>query len=81
MADAQLPQDDTRTSLIQHDAVFRDLVQEHHALDEHLRQLSGLTHLTEQQQYERVALKKRKLALKDRIAATLREGHVAGETA
>lgn len=68
-------------SLLQHDAAFRDLVHEHHVLDEHVRQLSSLAYLTHQQQLEESALKKRKLALKDQIAARLREQNGAGRTA
>jgi len=48
-------------------------VHEHHMLDERVRQLSSLTYLTDQQQLEEAALKKRRLALKDRVAARLRE--------
>lgn len=72
MADAQLPvKDDVKAALLRSDEGFRQLVSEHHALDEQIRQLSGLAYLTDQQQYEETALKKRKLALKDRIEAQL----------
>jgi uncharacterized protein YdcH (DUF465 family) len=53
---------------------FQKLVSEHHELDERLRQFSSLTHLTDEQQFEESSLKKRKLALKDRMAA-MRRGH------
>ena len=70
MADAQLPvKDDVKAALLRSDEGFRQLVSEHHALDEQIRQLSSLTYLSHQQQYEETALKKRKLALKDRIEA------------
>lgn len=73
MADAQLPQsDDVKAALLQTDHTFRQLVLEHQALDERIRHLSTLTHLTDQQHYEQKALKKRKLALKDRIEAIAR---------
>ena len=73
MADAQLrPADDVKTSLLRTDEAFRQLVSEHHDLDERIHDLSRLSYLTEQQQYEAVSLKKRKLALKDRIEAMLR---------
>jgi uncharacterized protein len=73
MADAQLPQsDDVRAALLQTDDTFRELVLEHQALDERIRHLSALTHLTDQQHYEQKSLKKRKLALKDRIEAIVR---------
>lgn len=72
MADAQLPvKDDVKAALLRSDEGFRQLVSEHHALDEQIRQLSRLAYLTDQQQYEETSLKKRKLALKDRIEAHL----------
>jgi uncharacterized protein YdcH (DUF465 family) len=51
---------------------FHDLVSQHHALDERLRQYSMFSYLTDEQQFEESSLKKRKLALKDRIAAMRR---------
>jgi uncharacterized protein YdcH (DUF465 family) len=77
MADAQLPvKDEVKASLLRTDEGFRQLVSEHSALDERIRQLSALSYLTDQQQYEETSLKKRKLALKDRIEAIIR-GHGA----
>lgn len=73
MADAQLPSnDDVKSSLLRTDDAFRQLVTEHQALDEKIRHLSNLAYLSEQQQYEETALKKQKLALKDRIEAMMR---------
>jgi uncharacterized protein YdcH (DUF465 family) len=73
MADAQLPiKDDVKASLLRTDDAFRQLVTEHQALDERIRHLSTFPRLTEQQQYEETALKKQKLALKDRIEAVMR---------
>ena len=73
MADAQLPvTDPVKTALLQTDDAFRQLVSEHQALDERIRSLSSLAYLTEQQRYEEISLKKRKLALKDRIEAIVR---------
>jgi uncharacterized protein YdcH (DUF465 family) len=70
MSDAQLSHgDDAIATLLRNDDVFRQLVSEHHELDERIRQLSSTTHLSSQQQFDEIALKKRKLALKDRIAA------------
>ena len=48
------------------------MVSEHHDLDERIRHLTSLSYLTDQQQFEEIALKKRKLALKDRIEAIMR---------
>ena len=73
MADAQLRLEDVvKASLLQTDEVFRQLVSEHHELDERIRSLTNLAYVTEQQQYEEISLKKRKLALKDRIEAIVR---------
>ena len=73
MAEAQLSVDDTvRAVLLENHDEFRQLVLEHHRLDEHLRELATVPYLTQQQQVEEVALKKRKLALKDRIEHIVR---------
>ena len=72
MADADLQLDGPKAALFQSDETFRQLVSEHHALDQHLRHLSSLSYLSSEQQFEEAALKKRKLALKDRIEATVR---------
>ncbi len=72
MADAQLPvSEDIKAALLQNDETFRQLVSEHHALDEQIRFLSTFAYLTDQQQYQETSLKKRKLALKDRIEAII----------
>ena len=73
MADAQLrPTDDVKASLLRTDEAFRQLVSEHHDLDERIRRLTTLQYLTDQQRYEAASMKKRKLALKDRIEAMVR---------
>ena len=51
---------------------FHELVSQHHALDERLRQYSALSYLTDEQQFEESSLKKRKLAIKDRLEAMRR---------
>lgn len=77
MTDAQLPvKNPVKDALLQTDDGFRQLVQEHQALDERIRKLSSLNYLTDQQRYEEISLKKKKLALKDRIEAILR-GHLS----
>lgn len=73
MAEAQLPvKDDVKAALLRTDETFRQLVTEHQALDERIHLLDSVAHLTDQQRYEQVALKKQKLALKDRIEAIVR---------
>jgi uncharacterized protein YdcH (DUF465 family) len=76
MAGAQLsPDDPVRAVLLESHDEFRQLVSEHHLLDERIQQLSGFPYLTDQQQFEEISLKKKKLALKDRIQSILREHH------
>lgn len=74
MSDAQLSQDDdVKNVLLRSDETFRQLVSEHHELDERIRQLSSSPHLSDQEQFDEIALKKKKLALKDRIAALVHD--------
>ena len=74
MTDA-LPNDptDVKDVLLRTNEDFRQLASEHHALDERIQQLARLAYLTDQQQYEEISLKKRKLALKDRRAEIMRQ--------
>jgi uncharacterized protein YdcH (DUF465 family) len=68
MADAQLRLDaDGKTVALPISEELQRLVAEHHELDQRIHRLSTLAYLTDQQQYEEIQLKKRKLALKDRI--------------
>jgi len=74
MGEFQLSQNDgVKDALLQTSEDFRQLVSEHQALDQQIRQLSSLSFLTDEQQYREASLKKRKLALKDQIEAILRE--------
>ena len=74
MAGAQLsPDDPVRAVLFESHEEFRQLVSEHHLLDERIQQLSSLAYLTDQQQFEESSLKKKKLALKDRIQSIVRQ--------
>ncbi len=75
MADAQLRlEDDAKPAALRNTEDFQQLVAEHHELDERIRHLSTLSYLSDQQQFEETQLKKRKLALKDRIESLLRGG-------
>jgi uncharacterized protein YdcH (DUF465 family) len=78
MADAQLPDktSDAKDLGLRTEDALHQLVTEHHELDKRIRHLSSFAHLTEQQQYEATSLKKRKLALKDRIEAMKRGQHM-----
>lgn len=74
MADAQLRlEDDVKDSALRNSQDLQQLVSEHQNLDQRIRHLSTLTYLTQQQQYEEALLKKRKLALKDKIEAVRRQ--------
>lgn len=81
MPDVQLPLDDAKAVRFQTDDAFRQMVLEHHALDERIRQLSDISHLSNVQHFEELALKKRKLALKDRIEAAMRGQGLADSSA
>ncbi len=78
MADAQLRlDDDTKSAGLRATEDLQQLVAEHQELDQRIHRLSTLSYLTDQQQYEEVQLKKRKLALKDRIQGLLRTDRCA----
>jgi uncharacterized protein YdcH (DUF465 family) len=73
MADSQLRlEDDGRNAALRGSKELQQLVSEHQELDERIRHLTLQTYLTSQQQFEETELKKRKLALKDRIEGLLR---------
>jgi len=52
---------------------FRSLVEQHHSLEARLRELTEQAHITDQQQLDRVTLKKRKLKLKDQMNRMIQE--------
>jgi len=53
--------------LLQSHDQFRELAERHHALDDRLHELIEKPHLSESEQIEETTIKKRKLALKDRM--------------
>jgi len=61
-----------KDQLLQQDTAFRQLVIEHHDLDERIRQLTSQAFLSTHEQLEEISLKKRKLHLKDQIEHALR---------
>lgn len=74
--EAQLPlDDDVKAALLRTNEAFRQLVLEHHSLDEQIHRLSTLSYLSTQEQVEEHELKKKKLFLKDRIEALMRSYH------
>jgi uncharacterized protein YdcH (DUF465 family) len=58
---------DVKHFLLQSHDQYRELAERHHELDDRLHTLIGKSHLSESEQVEEVTLKKRKLALKDRM--------------
>ena len=53
--------------LLQSHDQYRELAERHHALDDRLHELTDKQHLSANDQVEETTLKKRKLALKDRM--------------
>lgn len=53
--------------LLQSHDQYRELAERHHALDDRLHELTEKPHLSDNEQFEETTLKKRKLALKDRM--------------
>ena len=68
-ADAQ----EVKNFLLQSDQQFRQLAEQHHQLDDRLHQLIEKHYLSTTEQFEEVTLKKKKLALKDRMEIIVRE--------
>jgi uncharacterized protein YdcH (DUF465 family) len=58
---------DVKNLLLQQDDQYRQLVEQHHELDHRLHELTDKHYLSTSEQLEEVTLKKRKLALKDRM--------------
>ena len=64
---------EVKNFLLQSDQQFRQLAEQHHQLDDRLHQLIEKHYLSATEQVEEVTLKKKKLALKDRMESILRE--------
>ena len=64
---------DLKAVLLQSSEEFHYLVDQHHELEDRLNQLLSKPHLSEPDLLEEADLKKRKLALKDRMEAIARE--------
>jgi len=59
--------------LLQSHDHYRELAEQHHQLDDRLHKLTEKHFLSDTEQFEEVTLKKRKLALKDRMEEIARE--------
>ena len=64
---------EAKTLLLQEDDRFRHLAEQHYQLDHRLHELTDKQYLSSSEQIEEVTLKKRKLALKDRMEEMARE--------
>ncbi len=71
MSAAEAP--DVKNLLLQNDDEYRQLAEQHHHLDHRLHELTDKHYLSTSDQLEKVTLKKRKLALKDRMEEMARE--------
>jgi hypothetical protein len=70
---------EVKSLLLQTDDRYRQLAEQHHQLDDRLHELIEKHYLSASEQLEEVTLKKRKLALKDRMEAIARGyTHVSG---
>ena len=70
---------DLKHLLIETNQEFRELASKHHTLDDRLHELEAKHYLSNDEQFEEVSLKKRKLQLKDRMELILRHAR-AGTT-
>jgi len=70
---------EVKSLLLQTDDRYRQLAEQHHQLDDRLHELIEKHYLSASEQLEEVTLKKRKLALKDRMEEIARGyTHVRG---
>ncbi|MBI3047419.1 MAG: YdcH family protein [Acidobacteria bacterium] len=64
---------DVKTLLLQNNDQYRQLAEQHHQLDNRLHELADRPYLSPSEQLEKATIKKRKLALKDRMEAITRD--------
>lgn len=64
---------DAKSLLLQYDDEYRQLAEQHYHLDHRLDELTGKHYFSSSDQLEEVTLKKRKLAVKDRMEEKARE--------
>ena len=64
---------EAKSLLLQNSTAYRELVQQHHQLDDRLHELTDRHYLSNSEQVEEVTLKKKKLALKDQMEQLARE--------
>ena len=64
--------EDIKHLLIETNPEFRELASKHHTLDDRLHELEAKHYLSNDEQFEEVSLKKKKLHLKDQMETMLR---------
>ena len=64
---------EAKSLLLRNSTEYRELVQQHHQLDDRLHELTDRHYLSNSEQLEEVTLKKKKLALKDQMEQLARE--------
>jgi uncharacterized protein YdcH (DUF465 family) len=72
---------DVKGLLLQKNDQYRQLAEQHLELDNRLHELTDKPYLSSSEQLEEVTIKKRKLALKDRMEAIAREYRQAQSSA
>jgi uncharacterized protein YdcH (DUF465 family) len=69
--------DAVKDELIKTNPTFRDLVHQHQDFEQRLKELSGLTYPSDDEQIEESTLKKKKLMVKDEIYAMMHDYEVS----
>lgn len=64
--------EDIKHLLIETNPEFRELASKHHTLDDRLHELEAKHYLSNDEQFEEVSLKKKKLHIKDQMENMLR---------
>ena len=65
--------EDLKHLLIETNPEFRELASKHHNLDDRLHELEAKHYLSSDEQFEEIAIKKRKLHIKDQMEMMLRD--------
>jgi uncharacterized protein YdcH (DUF465 family) len=65
--------EDLKHLLIETNPEFRELASKHHNLDDRLHELESKQYLSSDEQFEEIAIKKRKLHIKDQMEMMLRD--------
>ena len=72
--------EDLKHLLIETNQEFRELASKHHSLDGRLQELETKHYLSDDEQFEEVSLKKRKLQVKDQMELILRNFRTTSST-